>query len=278
MAKVRHVFAHDIIVHPGSRREADWSAHGRHGAKVVTLVAGKQTAFARVRHALQDACIVGEMDAAGLIDADQHPHPYPASAAASANTAFIELGAGKGLLGLACKAVSPSSTLIMVERNGVRKKADKSLRAIQAIAIAAAATAAATATAANSASSTADVAIDGGGDLVDSDGNDDGDDEAATAGAAGATATATGAAATATTHFRVRMDIRHVFLPQLPGITVTPAPAPTTDDTGASAGAGAASQCLSSSREVVIIAKHLWYVVWFGEGGRAREREREMYV
>ena len=71
----------------------------------------------------------------------------------------------------------------MVERNGVRKKADKSLRAIDAT-------------------------------NIESDPN----------------------ICRPTSHWRVRMDIRHVALSHLPGIN-------------------------STNKNVVLIAKHLWYIL-----------------
>jgi tRNA:m4X modification enzyme len=44
------------------------------------------------------------------------------------NEVYIEFGAGKGLLGLSISMVRPLSTIIMVERSGMRRKADKLLR------------------------------------------------------------------------------------------------------------------------------------------------------
>jgi hypothetical protein len=41
---------------------------------------------------------------------------------------FVELGAGKGLLGLAVSCIKPLSTLVLVERSGMRGKVDKELR------------------------------------------------------------------------------------------------------------------------------------------------------
>ena len=103
---------------------------------VVRALAGRQTAFDRVRHARQDARIVHQMIKHGLVR--WQPNDAPADHASNSgtpaegyhqeDTVFIELGAGKGLLGLAVACVKPRSYLVLVERAGLRRKVDKALR------------------------------------------------------------------------------------------------------------------------------------------------------
>mmetsp|Transcript_13387 Transcript_13387/g.20132 ORF Transcript_13387/g.20132 Transcript_13387/m.20132 type:complete len:391 (+) Transcript_13387:36-1208(+) len=92
-------------------------------ADIMEAVGGTSTAFAKIRHARQNVCIVREMTAEGLISTDPHPSERRP-------TAYVELGAGKGMLGLAVKTAAgvSGSRLVMVERMGVHRKADKTLR------------------------------------------------------------------------------------------------------------------------------------------------------
>lgn len=53
---------------------------------------------------------------------------FHSSASGSSNMVFVELGAGKGLLGLAIAAVRPRAAVVLVERSGVRRKADNIMR------------------------------------------------------------------------------------------------------------------------------------------------------
>ena len=97
---------------------------------VVGALAGRQTAFDRVRHARQDARIVRQMIKHGLVRwrPDEPADGAPADGYHQEDTVFIELGAGKGLLGLAVACVKPRSYLVLVERAGLRRKVDKALR------------------------------------------------------------------------------------------------------------------------------------------------------
>jgi len=123
------------------------------------------------RHIQQNIHLVGKMLSSGLI--------IPTSPASN-SIAYVELGAGKGMLGLAVSAVSPKSAVVLVERSGVRQKVDRTMRIHQM------------------------------GQC-----------------------------------FRARMDIRHTFIPGLPGVASTPSTSSgvTEDDPG--------------ERSVVVMAKHL---------------------
>lgn len=91
---------------------------------VLDAVARYQSAGDKLRHAQQDALIVQQMVSFGLLDVapDDIPHP------AAANKVYVELGAGKGMLGLAVSSVCASATIVLVERSGMRRKADKIMR------------------------------------------------------------------------------------------------------------------------------------------------------
>jgi hypothetical protein len=113
---------------------------------VINAVASGQSAEDNLRHAQQDFYIILQMLKVGLIsytNDDQQieiinnsdspndttntvPRPLP-----SQHQVFIELGAGKGMLGLAMHAVIPKSTIVLVERSGAKRKADKILRTRQ---------------------------------------------------------------------------------------------------------------------------------------------------
>lgn len=71
------------------------------------------------RHIQQNVQIVKRMLTSGLL--------IPTNPTAS-DIAYVELGAGKGMLGLAVSAVSPRSTVVLVERSGVRQKVDRTMR------------------------------------------------------------------------------------------------------------------------------------------------------
>lgn len=68
------------------------------------------------RHVQQNVHLARRMVASGLLNR--------ASSTAD-QTAYVELGAGKGMLGLAVSAVLPQSAVVMVERSGARQKTDK---------------------------------------------------------------------------------------------------------------------------------------------------------
>ena len=118
---------------------------------VIETVAKSQSSPHKLRHALQDVYIVQTMVNNGLItwtpqyqvlyekltDSGNmsetrkvtlaEPEIKMLLASSQINTAYIELGAGKGYLGLAVSAVRPLSTIVLVERSGMRNKADKLL-------------------------------------------------------------------------------------------------------------------------------------------------------
>lgn len=91
--------------------------------EVYNIVAGNAVAFERVRHAHQDVKIVCQMATESM---------FPTTVT-SPHHVYVELGAGKGMLGLAVKSAAEQcypgkSSLVMVERSGVHRKADKTLR------------------------------------------------------------------------------------------------------------------------------------------------------
>ena len=89
---------------------------------VIRAVASLQTSPKQLRHAVQDARIAHEMLKARLLSLDEDE---------ASRIVYIELGAGRGVLGQAVSAVSPSSSLVLVERSGQRRKADTQMRAHQ---------------------------------------------------------------------------------------------------------------------------------------------------
>ena len=90
---------------------------------VVKAVAPAQSSFKQLRHAQQDAKIVYEMVKHKLLS----PSPN-CDRPSSIHTVYIELGAGRGVLGQAVSSVSSESSLVLVERSGQRRKADTQLR------------------------------------------------------------------------------------------------------------------------------------------------------
>ena len=118
---------------------------------VIETVAKSQSSPHKLRHALQDVYIVQTMVNNGLITWTPYyqdlyeklidsgntlesrkitmaePEIDQLVETSQINTAYIELGAGKGYLGLAVSAVRPLSTIVLVERSGMRNKADKLL-------------------------------------------------------------------------------------------------------------------------------------------------------
>jgi len=97
---------------------------------VIAAVAPAQSSSGKqIRHARQDALIAHEMLKAGLLFlsiGDQVPKEAMNEAS---RTVYIELGAGRGVLGQAVSSVCPSSSLVLVERAGQRRKADTQMRA-----------------------------------------------------------------------------------------------------------------------------------------------------
>ena len=95
---------------------------------VLTAVADGQSAESNLRHAQQDYFIILQMikfqmmsystkTTFGLVN-DTSSETYSDRA-----KVFIELGAGKGMLGLAVHSVQPESTIVLVERSGAKRKA-----------------------------------------------------------------------------------------------------------------------------------------------------------
>jgi tRNA:m4X modification enzyme len=92
--------------------------------ELFKVVAGGAVAFDRVRHAHQDVQIACQMATESM---------FPTSSSSSKHHVYVELGAGKGMLGLTVKSAAEQccpgmSSLVMVERSGVHRKADKTLR------------------------------------------------------------------------------------------------------------------------------------------------------
>lgn len=79
------------------------------------------TSFDRKRHAVQAAEISERLVDKGLLSVD-------VSSTGMSRRSFVELGAGRGYLGLAVKLVEPTAGLVLVERAGVRHKADRLLK------------------------------------------------------------------------------------------------------------------------------------------------------
>lgn len=94
---------------------------------IISSTIGKATAFSRTRHAEQDVRIIEQMVGCGLFDHNQDSR-IPVETAVPRDLTVIELGAGKGMLGLAINSLYPDAKLVLVERNGLRHKADKVLR------------------------------------------------------------------------------------------------------------------------------------------------------
>jgi tRNA:m4X modification enzyme len=96
---------------------------------VLSTVAKDQSSFSRLRHAQQDARIIETLIDSNLL---WHKSDDPNSCVSKCvngfarSTVYVELGAGRGMLGLAIHAVSPESTIVLVERSGQRHKAEKS--------------------------------------------------------------------------------------------------------------------------------------------------------
>jgi hypothetical protein len=115
---------------------------------IIVFQTGKeQTAFRRVKHIEQDIQMVHQMVDHGLLK-DRHIEDdgtsymdgaktgVPVNATDSENTStsteqrtagasdtvYVELGAGKGLLGLAVNCADPEATLVLVERGVNRNK------------------------------------------------------------------------------------------------------------------------------------------------------------
>jgi tRNA:m4X modification enzyme len=100
--------------------------------RVLQEVANDQSSFEKLRHAKQDVCIVNQMIVHNLLEVDVSDgitcDDENDSLKPSEKVSYIELGAGKGFLGLAISSVQSKAHITLVERGGFRRKADKSLR------------------------------------------------------------------------------------------------------------------------------------------------------
>jgi tRNA:m4X modification enzyme len=76
------------------------------------------------KHLQQDIAIVEQMIRYELI----RPPSNHESEAVSDNLAYVDFGAGRGLLGNVISSFLPTAPIILLERAGVRKKADRTLR------------------------------------------------------------------------------------------------------------------------------------------------------
>jgi hypothetical protein len=93
---------------------------------VLDAVAKDQTAEDKLRHAMQDSLLVKQMIQHDLLEF--HSKDDNNDSKQNTGTAYVELGAGRGMLGMAVKAVATESNVVLVERSGSRRKADKLMR------------------------------------------------------------------------------------------------------------------------------------------------------
>ncbi len=95
-------------------------------------VSKNQSTFEKLRHVKQDARIVANMISQGIVGDEIKQQlegdNNTVDVSKTSRFTFVELGAGKGLLGQSISVVFPNSKIIFIERGGNRKKADKSLR------------------------------------------------------------------------------------------------------------------------------------------------------
>jgi tRNA:m4X modification enzyme len=118
--KIRNIYHSLVLPHLKDPYSVDI---GEYRDKIIDIVAGKATAFEKIRHAEQDICIVQQMIGSGLV-----PNCTIDISKGNSSCTLVEMGAGRGMLGLAVKCMYNQSKLVLVERNGVRHKADKALR------------------------------------------------------------------------------------------------------------------------------------------------------
>lgn len=89
---------------------------------IFKKVCGDKVAFDKTRHVIQDIEIIHQMSAFGILS-----YANESNSNISKNT-FIELGAGRGVLGLSVSLANPNAKVIFVERTGLRTKADKLMK------------------------------------------------------------------------------------------------------------------------------------------------------
>lgn len=109
-AKVERVYLDEVLPCLELKFEAIECGHIED--KCVARLAKTQTSFQRLRHVKQDALIIAQLEQNKLFSPDTHG-------------TFIELGAGKGKLGVSIAAVAPNARVVFVEREGQRRKADR---------------------------------------------------------------------------------------------------------------------------------------------------------
>ena len=118
LAKINSCWAalgEQISVRPAPLEGEETESERRMTETVIQAVAQGQSSFKQLRHAKQDAKIVLEMSKADLLH--------------ESATIYVELGAGRGVLGHSVSSVAPNAKLVLVERAGQRHKADTQLRA-----------------------------------------------------------------------------------------------------------------------------------------------------
>lgn len=98
---------------------------------ILKTIASGQSSEDSLRHAKQDYRIILQMIQSGLITYPENNERKLQQHNQQRDTVFCELGAGKGMLGLAVHSVQPTSTIVFVERSGTKRKADKMLRSKQ---------------------------------------------------------------------------------------------------------------------------------------------------
>ena len=119
LAKINSCWAtlgEQISVRPAPLDGDETESERRLTESVIQAVAQGQSSFKQLRHAKQDAKIVKEMYKADLLHAES-------------GALYVELGAGRGVLGHSVSSVAPNAKLVLVERAGQRHKADTQLRA-----------------------------------------------------------------------------------------------------------------------------------------------------
>jgi len=169
-------------------------------AKIATKLGQDLTSFSKMRHVDQDILLVQQMRDRGLINTGAKADSTLCPAV------YVELGAGRGLLSYAVSCADPTSTVVLVERYGSKKKIDKALKE----------------------------------DLAELKASLNSEDTVSGAENSEVVAGAIN---------RVRMDIRHCYLPLLPGVVA--ARDTTADNTEMT------QSYTNKQQPVVVIAKHL---------------------
>ena len=106
--------------HVGSVRAVHLKAEECDGLLQRASTAGAE--HATLRHLTQQASILGNMERVGIL------RPGGVGGGSGDGAAFVEFGAGRGMLSLAVREALPTAPLLLVERGVVRNKADRDLR------------------------------------------------------------------------------------------------------------------------------------------------------